>query len=59
MQRPKKAYSFRLSDRAIAALEALQRRYNRSAADVLALLLHAAMKEADFSELEEWLELPL
>ena len=54
----KKLKTYRLSDQTLRELEALQRRYKRSAAVIIALALHAAYKGVDFDDFEEWLDLP-
>ena len=47
MKQPKKMVSLRMSDQTIKMLEYLQQRYNRSKADVIALLIYA-----DYNSLE-------
>ena len=58
MGSPKKTVSFRLSEDTINRLDLLQKRYQKSAAAVIAKALYCAERGEDFEKFDEWMELP-
>lgn len=59
MKTAKKSQTFRLSEGTIKELETLAKRYKRSQAEILALVIHAFHEQWDFEDCERWFEVPV